>query len=517
MAAAPPDSTLVWCLDRLLEADVPGDAVYGLLEQQYPVDGPSPMPITLRCRCLLRALSTSCASGDVTHETLACLANLGDSVAHFGAELPAAGLDAAALAPPADLSTAVKTDLVARRWRGSLVSTPADIAAEAHSVFGAQVAGPEAERLGKLLEAAQNPAARIAFDEGLPAGAAAAGVSRFAASARAALGRPLLLAINDDVNAGRYVPGRAAALVAAPPQARPGEGGGVSYLKPAPGGAATLEAAASLRGAAAALGAAGGADPFAGVYAAAAQAAVAAAVAAGLAPPPPAAGAGSGAFTPLPGSAMPAFAYAGGAPAPLAAGAAGAGGRRPREERGGRFLTQEIDMLVELVNKHGTGAWAVIHAEGRGRGGFSMARTQVDLKDKWRNLLKAGHPAATAAQERSGDVHAAIALRALAPPGAGAARRAARRAAAAAADEEGGEAEEEDEIEDAEEARHAAENGRRRRQRQRLLPPLRTAPPGPPRRGPRRPRKDGSALKSPREPPPPPPPELGKRARKGPQ
>ena len=74
-------------------------------------------------------------------------------------------------------------------------------------------------------------------------------------------------------------------------------------------------------------------------------------------------------------------------------------GRR-REEKGGRFVTEEIDALVELVNKHGTGAWAVIRAEGRGRG-FAMTRTQVDLKDKWRNLLKAGHPAATAAQERS--------------------------------------------------------------------------------------------------------------------
>ena len=50
---------------------------------------------------------------------------------------------------------------------------------------------------------------------------------------------------------------------------------------------------------------------------------------------------------------------------------------------------QEINALKNGVKKHGKGKWALIHAQYHDVFKI-LGRTQVDLKDKWRNLEKSG-------------------------------------------------------------------------------------------------------------------------------
>lgn len=49
-----------------------------------------------------------------------------------------------------------------------------------------------------------------------------------------------------------------------------------------------------------------------------------------------------------------------------------------------RWTLAEEDQLEEGVETHGS-AWSTILAQYK----FNACRTQVDLKDKWRNMLKA--------------------------------------------------------------------------------------------------------------------------------
>ncbi|KAL4441879.1 hypothetical protein ABPG77_003795 [Micractinium sp. CCAP 211/92] len=57
--------------------------------------------------------------------------------------------------------------------------------------------------------------------------------------------------------------------------------------------------------------------------------------------------------------------------------------RRPK-----RWSDEEEAELVRLVKLHGRGSWALIEKEGADM--FQGRRKQVDLKDKWRNIVKAG-------------------------------------------------------------------------------------------------------------------------------
>lgn len=59
-----------------------------------------------------------------------------------------------------------------------------------------------------------------------------------------------------------------------------------------------------------------------------------------------------------------------------------------------RWGTEEVDTLIHLVAVHGAGKWKQIRDAG---GPAFAARTQVDLKDKWRNLNRAREVAATGA------------------------------------------------------------------------------------------------------------------------
>ena len=71
---------------------------------------------------------------------------------------------------------------------------------------------------------------------------------------------------------------------------------------------------------------------------------------------------------------------------PAPARSPGAGGRRPRL----KWSVEEEELLIRLVAQMGS-SWASVLAAGRDdANGFNPIRTQVDLKDKWRNLVKSG-------------------------------------------------------------------------------------------------------------------------------
>lgn len=61
-----------------------------------------------------------------------------------------------------------------------------------------------------------------------------------------------------------------------------------------------------------------------------------------------------------------------------------------------RWLPHEVDLLLALTREHGPGSWAAILSAANGQLGD---RTQVDLKDKWRNLTRSLNPEAVAIQE----------------------------------------------------------------------------------------------------------------------
>ena len=71
---------------------------------------------------------------------------------------------------------------------------------------------------------------------------------------------------------------------------------------------------------------------------------------------------------------------------PAAARSPGAGRRRARL----KWSAEEEELLIRLVAQMGS-SWASVLAAGRDdANGFNPIRTQVDLKDKWRNLVKSG-------------------------------------------------------------------------------------------------------------------------------
>ena len=64
---------------------------------------------------------------------------------------------------------------------------------------------------------------------------------------------------------------------------------------------------------------------------------------------------------------------------------------RVRGHGGKPFSAAEEDELRRGVRLHGNGAWATILRTGS----FAAHRTNVDLKDKWRNMARAAEPRST--------------------------------------------------------------------------------------------------------------------------
>jgi hypothetical protein len=76
-------------------------------------------------------------------------------------------------------------------------------------------------RFNELVQASTNPHIRIGLESYVSTGAVLSNVLRFAAQAQAALGPPLVRVIQDDINAGRYLPGQPPVPPAPAPPAPP--------------------------------------------------------------------------------------------------------------------------------------------------------------------------------------------------------------------------------------------------------------------------------------------------------
>lgn len=76
-------------------------------------------------------------------------------------------------------------------------------------------------------------------------------------------------------------------------------------------------------------------------------------------------------------------------PVPTGGVGVGVGGQQKKQRReGSRWTSAEVKALIAGVSEHGT-SWSTIYNEwARAKGVINMKRTQVDLKDKWRNLVK---------------------------------------------------------------------------------------------------------------------------------
>ncbi|KAK9799320.1 hypothetical protein WJX73_000224 [Symbiochloris irregularis] len=58
--------------------------------------------------------------------------------------------------------------------------------------------------------------------------------------------------------------------------------------------------------------------------------------------------------------------------------------QRPAGQKAGRWTAEDVDLLIRLMEQGNDGKWASIKNLG-----YFPSRSQVDIKDKWRNLVKA--------------------------------------------------------------------------------------------------------------------------------
>ena len=63
--------------------------------------------------------------------------------------------------------------------------------------------------------------------------------------------------------------------------------------------------------------------------------------------------------------------------------------KQSNRRKGHRWTQEEADKLVELVREHGATNWKQLKELGSDV--FQETRRAIDLKDKWRNLVKHKH------------------------------------------------------------------------------------------------------------------------------
>lgn len=441
------DNTLVWALDRLLDLDKEELSMTVLASLLPSVVGSAEdLPDVTRAKLCLRLLDAELAAGRMDEAVLSYLQKL-------------AGCDVAAVAntavvwPSPELILLVKTELGIQTWRD--LKLPVE---EAEVVLNRLFAGNNTQesytRYDQLRAALRSPVLAAALNEQFPFQRSMGSATYFVHKALVAMPRSLLLAIQDDVQVGRYEIGvgakRSAAAVPAvspgprrlatalasplgrqavtawrgaaparsplpPPPASyeedllpPMGGDDEGYASPRHEQAAGPRSAS--RGGAAALqdlgvGLAdleqqGGQDPLPEML----QHAAAAVAAAGGVPPgrhmrwtespavqhpmPEMEPARIQQHVPL---AQPTPARQQGRQQGRRA--AAVQGHEQEDQEGGKrrrprlnWTAEEETELIDLVKLFGRGSW--IEIRDKGAGVFDPLRTAVDLKDKWRNLVK---------------------------------------------------------------------------------------------------------------------------------
>lgn len=442
MQGGPPDTTLLWCLERLAAESLSCGTIIAVLRDITSTRGELFFNDSLRARIMLASLGST---GDITFDTLNELDSL-DAVIANTAE-PELATIAPALRVPSELLLQVKTELVAQTWRSNITATPRDIVLRLQQVFGRDPPPqePDRSRHSELMAAASHPGHRMAIDRALDTRNVLNGLRRYVNQCQELLGPTLLDIINNDINLGRYIPGQQQAPPPPPPAqlylqaGRQGhadkagqgfrapapefygrQGNGRGYESPMqlggrrPGGVPVLPPPSGerdfpeIRDAVMKLRAAGGRDPIAEAEA------LASLVAATTdrvwmeqhrGPPgsagrdahtPASAGLGPRPSMPrLPNTAPPSHLRPrSGArlSAPLSTPRTRINNRRVNR----RWSEEETRALLDGCHKHHPGSWAAIYSDnidlfGPPPGETIPQRSQVDLKDKWRNLIKQGN------------------------------------------------------------------------------------------------------------------------------
>ena len=432
MQNGPPDTTLLWCLERLATERLSCGTILAVLRDIARNRGELFFNDSLRARIMLASLASM---QEITSDTISELGNLDQIVANTSE--PELALIAPALRVPPELLLQVKTELVAQLWRNNMAS-PSDLIVRIHELVGNQSPAqePERTRYTELLAAVSNPGHRMAIDRQSDTRNVLSGLSRFVTQCQNMLGPTLLEIINADINQGRYIPGQQPMLP--PPshgytqtygaQGHAGDAG--QGFRPPPGifGRAGNDRGyespmqlvsrrnpvaspgkdfPEIREAVYKLHAAGGKDPIANAEVIANLVAATAdrlrsEIGAPLSPPmegltPGSAGLGPRPTLPrLPGSAPPSHLRPSSAARAASMPRSASRFRDNRDRRvNRRWSEEETRALLDGCRKYGPGAWSAIHSEyeylfGRPNGDPNepFFRSQVDLKDKWRNLKK---------------------------------------------------------------------------------------------------------------------------------
>ncbi|KAK9908975.1 hypothetical protein WJX75_005488 [Coccomyxa subellipsoidea] len=395
-----------WVLEFLLDRDSLSETVVRELYEHLGM-GADALSKTIQVRLLLRVLREHAANiSDGTLNALNCLAaNSSDNKADYS---PFA--DLSKLLPSLDLYLQVKTELVLQSLRGGGLDTllhsgnPKELLDRYFPPpqDGLQNA-PEAQRRDELVIGLLTPASAQGLLDKYPPGHVEATMLKYVAEGRAAMGQPILKVMEAQYAQGLLHP----TISSAHPQGAYGNFSAGPKKRQRHSATSNAEVAAAttiadLQAASKGLQNKGGADPFpAAMQAAGGQGSFAAAlnvVDHGAGPSmtpgmPDGSGRTVGWDSPDPNQVTPgaSMGMLGPNGEPLTDGSMGkspknrtGGGKR---RRNGRWAEHETNTLIELVRQWGKGKWKKILEEGAAA--FNN-RSQVDLKDKWRNLERQG-------------------------------------------------------------------------------------------------------------------------------
>ncbi|CAL8460763.1 g294 [Coccomyxa elongata] len=398
-----------WVLEFLLDRDSLSETVVRELYEHLGM-GADALSKTIQVRLLLRVLREHAASiTDATLNALNCLAaNSNDNRADYS---PFA--DLSKLLPSLDLYLQVKTELVLQSLRGGSLETLI-LSGNPKSLLDryfppqqdALQNAPESHRRQELAINLSTPHGAQTLLEKYPPEHVEGAMLKYVAEGRAAMGQPILKVMEAQYAQGLLHP----TIAMAHPQGAFGnvsQGPKKRQRHSATSNNAEVAAAttiADLQAASKGLQNKGGPDPLtAAMQAAGGQGSFAAALNAvdhGAGPSmspgmPDAAGRTVGWDSPDPNQVTPGPNMAGMLGPngePLTDGSMGkspnknrtGGGKR---RRNGRWNEHETNTLIELVRQLGKGKWKKILEEGAAA--FNN-RSQVDLKDKWRNLERQG-------------------------------------------------------------------------------------------------------------------------------
>jgi Myb-like DNA-binding domain len=387
-----PDTTILWCLEQLATENINIGTLVDLITHVRDTRGDDIIEETLKVRLMLAGFV---GTTEITAATLLDLQRLHTVLRQTDDEYLSEKKED--LSPPPELLTLIKTELVAQGWRNAVNVNRRELVLLIRDTFGQHPEADEQKRFDEIQKAISLPAYRAHIDRLLDGDAAVHALVRYASEAQSSLGPTLLQVVNEDINSGNYVPGQQMPEPAPPAPSPPRLPFASPPRQPMLPARRVSQPAAPLMNpvlqhAMDQLNRAGGDDPLQQMNAQA-QIIYAAAALAGAAANGNAAAARAPSVTPS----RLAFPQNNARPVPQALRRESNGGGEltpaPARRKNQKWTEEEVKRLIEACRKHGPGAWALIEADNRdiwgpvpGSDPVQYWRTQVDLKDKWRNL-----------------------------------------------------------------------------------------------------------------------------------